>query len=49
MRKGTLDENEIEWQRTELQTSRFSPYNTTWRKARTDLEPEVSDSFYYGR
>jgi len=37
------EEIEIEWQRTELQTSRFSPYMTTWKKEGTDLQPEVID------
>lgn len=26
------EETDIEWQRTELQTSRFSPYMTMWKK-----------------
>lgn len=34
-----FEETEIEWQRTELQTSRYSPYMTTWKKEGTDLQP----------
>ena len=41
MRKSDTNENEIEWQLTELQTSRFSPYMTTWKKEGTDLQPEI--------
>jgi hypothetical protein len=42
MNKGASEENEIEWQRTELQTSRFSPYMTTWKKEGTNLTPEIA-------
>jgi hypothetical protein len=40
------EKTQIEWQRTELQTSRFSPFMTTWKKERTDLQPEVKEEYY---
>ncbi len=39
------EETEIEWQRTELQTSRFSDFMTTWKEEGTDLQPEFVVDF----
>ena len=43
MKNGAPEEDEIEWQKTELQTSRFSEFMTTWKKEGTDLQPEMTD------
>jgi hypothetical protein len=40
---GDSEETEIVWQRTELKTSCFSPYMTTWKKEGTDLQPQTVD------
>jgi hypothetical protein len=45
MRNCTTNENEIEWQRPELQTSCFSGCMTAWKNEGTDLRPEVVKEF----